>query len=395
MLLEKTRSAKVLLACTSMLALTVTLAVACDDNTGGGLGPGQGGGGSGFGVGGADAGSPSASAQAETLYRALEPDLVKTCGGPCHGAATSGGNPPLWLAPPDTYVSVKAFQGAIVPDPNGSKLMTKGPHAGPSLATGTYKPLGDRVLTWLTAESLVLSLKQLPETDPFTVTTGMNTVDVTKGETDTDGGVKLTGAKITFTAAKSGTILTLTKITFVAPGGSGARVAHPLFVVVPAMGPQKNDPVDTFSNLDMSVPAGQSAALGTGDLFLFDWQDSNKLRIAFNVLESKVVNPDAGVAGGCKSVATFTSSAAPAITKDNCLSCHAGSNAGATGALDLSQLNKNDTMACAQALNKVTLANKAQSPIIQAPAGNLTHQGGKVADTAAYTTAITTWLNNE
>ena len=384
-----------MLALASVLALSMSLAVACDDNTGAAFGPGRGAFGSGYGAGGGDAGAPSAAAQAEGLYRALEPDLVKTCGGPCHGTATAGGSPPTWLAPPDTYASVKAFPGAVVADPNGSKLMTKGPHAGPSLTTGTYKPLGDRVLTWLGAESLALSLRQLPQTEPFAVTIGANTVDVTKGETDTDGGVKLSGARITFTAARSGTILTLTKITFVAPGGSGARLAHPVFVVVPAFSPQKNDPVDTFSNLDLSVPAGQSAPLGTGDLFLFDWQDTNKLRIAFNVLESKVVSPDAGAAGGCKSVTTFTTSAAPAITKDNCLSCHAGSSAGATGALDLSQLNKNDTMACAQALNKVTLANKAQSPLIQAPAGNLTHQGGKVADAAAFTQAITTWLNKE
>lgn len=382
---------------TSMLALMVSVAVACDDSGGdGGLG-----GAGGRGVGGSggnlsvDSGPPSASAQAESLYRALEPDLVKTCGGPCHGTATAGGNPPTWLAPPDTYVSVKAFPGAIVADPNSSRLILKGPHAGPALTTGTYKPLGDRVLTWLAAEALVLAQKQLPATDPFTVSMGANTIDIAKGETDADGGAKLAGAKITFTAAKNGSVLTLTKAAVVAPSGTGMRIAHPIFVVIPANGPAKNDPVDTFSNLDVSIPAGQSAPLGTGDLFLFDWQDSNKVKIAFTDLEAKVVSADAGTTGGCKSVATFTSSAVPGIQKENCLTCHAGSNAGATSALDLSQLGKDNTMACAQALNKVTLSNKPQSPLIQAPAGNLTHQGGKVPDTAAYTTAITNWINNE
>jgi hypothetical protein len=372
------------------------LSAACDDNTGalGGTG-GGGAGGSGGKLSGVDAGAPTAAQKAEAQYRALEPDLVKACGGSCHGTGVSGGNPPTWLAAPDTYVSIKAFPGAIVADPNTSRLLLKGPHAGPALTTGTYKALGDRVLTWLTAESLALSLQHLPETDPFTVTMGANSVEITKGETDTDGGTKLAGAKLTFTAAKSGSILTITKLTLVAPASTGVRIAHPIFNVVPPSGPSKKDPVDTFSNLDMGVPAGQSAPLGTGDLFLFDWTDANKLQIAFTVLEAANVKADAGAAGGCKSVATFTSSAAPAMTKDNCLSCHAGGNGGATAALDLSQMNKNDTMACAQALNKVNLANKGQSPIIQAPAGNLTHQGGKVGDTAAFTQALTTWLNNE
>jgi hypothetical protein len=277
-----------------------------------------------------------------------------------------------------------------------SRLIQKGAHAGPSITTGGYKPLGDRVLVWLTAEAVVLSQKQLPSTDPFTVAMGANSIDISKGETDVgDGGTKLAGAKITFNAAKSGNILELTKLTVVAPSGSGLRIAHPIFVILPANAPQSNDPVDSFSNFDDSIPAGMSDPLGTGDLFLFDWQDSNKLKIAFTNLESKVVAVDAGMTGGCKSVATFTSSAVPGIQKENCLTCHAGSNAGATGALDLSQLGKDNTMACAQALNKVTLSNKPQSPLIQAPAGNLTHQGGKVPDTAAYTTAITNWINNE
>ncbi|MFX8094632.1 hypothetical protein ABTK72_20385, partial [Acinetobacter baumannii] len=87
---------------------------------------------------------------------------------------------------------------------------------------------------------------------------GANTIDIAKGETDADGGAKLAGAKITFTAAKNGSVLTLTKAAVVAPSGTGMRIAHPIFVVIPANGPAKNDPVDTFSNLDVSIPAGQS-----------------------------------------------------------------------------------------------------------------------------------------
>jgi hypothetical protein len=103
----------------------------------------------------------------------------------------------------------------------------------------------------------------------------------------------------------------------------------------------------------------------------------------------------ASATGGCKSVATFTSSAAPELQEDGCVGCHSGANATARRALDLTAVGTNDTAACAQALAKVDLANKAQSTIIQAPAGTHPHMGGKVDDTAVFTAAILGWINNE
>jgi len=98
---------------------------------------------------------------------------------------------------------------------------------------------------------------------------------------------------------------------------------------------------------------------------------------------------------GCKSVATFTSSAAPELQKDGCVGCHSGANATAKNALDLTNVGTNDTAACAQALAKVNLANKAQSVIIQAPAGAHAHMGAKVDDAAVFTAALLGWINNE
>jgi hypothetical protein len=388
------------LAVLTIAVFGAAIGFACDDNSGDSLTPGgygAAGNGNPIGsLGGEDATALTPAQVAEAMYRALESDLVKACGGPCHGTGTAPGNPPLWLAPPDTYVSVKTFPGAITPDPSQSRILNHGPHAGPALTSGTYKPLGDRVYAWLQQEAIVLSLKELPSTDPFTVTIGANSIDISKGVTETDGGAPLTGAKITFTAAKSGTILELTKLTIVAPASTGVRIAHPVFVIIPAMGPKVNDPVDSLSNVDVTVAAGQSAPLGTGDLFLFKWDDTNKLKIAFNTLEAATPMADAGgMTGGCKSPTTFTSSAVPEIMTDGCLGCHAGSNGAATSALDLTQVGKDNTMACAQALNKVNLTNKPQSAIIQAPAGTLTHQGGKVQDTQNFTNAMLGWINNE
>ena len=77
------------------------------------------------------------------------------------------------------------------------------------------------------------------------------------------------------------------------------------------------------------------------------------------------------------------------------MTCHAGSNAGATIALDLTTVGKDNVAACAQALTKVSLENKPQSVIIKVAAGTQKHMGGKVADLWNYTTAMLGWINNE
>jgi hypothetical protein len=99
--------------------------------------------------------------------------------------------------------------------------------------------------------------------------------------------------------------------------------------------------------------------------------------------------------GGCKSVATFASSAAPELQKDGCVGCHSGANTTAKNALDLTSVGVNNGAACTQALAKVNLGDKAQSVLIQAPAGTHAHLGGKVGDIQAFTAAMMGWINNE
>jgi len=105
--------------------------------------------------------------------------------------------------------------------------------------------------------------------------------------------------------------------------------------------------------------------------------------------------PSLAAGGGCKSVATFTSSAGPELRKEGCLGCHAGGEARATNALDLTGVGKDDAAACAQALKKVNLASKPQSAIIQAATGAQPHAGGKVSDPASFSAALLGWINNE
>jgi hypothetical protein len=97
----------------------------------------------------------------------------------------------------------------------------------------------------------------------------------------------------------------------------------------------------------------------------------------------------------CKSVASFTASAAPQLQKEVCASCHGGTASAATAALDLTNIGKDNATACSQALRTVNLANRSQSALIQAVTGAQAHTGGRVPDPQAFTDALLAWINNE
>jgi hypothetical protein len=73
----------------------------------------------------------------EPLFRALQDDLVASCGGQngtCHVAGTYR-SAPTWLADPDPYASAKKYRG-IIPvtrEVGDSILLTQVKHAGPAL----------------------------------------------------------------------------------------------------------------------------------------------------------------------------------------------------------------------------------------------------------------------
>jgi hypothetical protein len=366
---------------------------AAGDGTGGGAGSGTGagtGGGTGGSTdGGAIGDGPASTLSAsEKLFRALEPRLTQTCGGTngsCH-VNGSFNQSPVWLATPDAYASIKKYPGIVVKDPQSSRLILKGAHAGPAF-TGPNAALGDSVLQWLTSEAASIVATPQPGTDASAVVVGPNTLDISKG------GTNVTGAKLAFTATVSGSILTLTKLTVTAPAAGAMHVVHPMFVTVPSTGSALPDPVDSFSNLDQTVPAGATAALGVGTLILSNWAAGAKLLVQFTTLASTTV-PDGGTVGGCRSVATFTTNAVPAIQNNTCLNCHGAPGGSGFAALDLSQVGKDNAKACAQALNRVNLASKAQSTLLTAPTGGIAAHPYKNAP-ATYTQMMTLWLNNE
>jgi hypothetical protein len=306
------------------------------------------------------------------------PQLTSTC-GPCHTQGVGGA--PLWLGPPDAYASALAFPGIIGPNPQTSVLVTKGRHEGPALVD----PLLGQVVQWLTAEAAALPGAMLPQTPAFTVAAGPNDVDCSMAG--------VAGTHVTFSATISGDIVTLSNLAVVAPAATAVHVVYPIFAIVPASGAEIDD--HSFSNDDQTVAAGQTAPLGPGLLLLTQWSTGARMKIEFTTLATaKVV--DAGTAGGCKSVATFTADAVPAIKANTCLNCHNKGGSG-NGALDLSAIAatpENDTAACAQALTRADPLNPAQSDIILAPTGKVAAHPFKNAS-QNFVTMMETWIAAE
>ena len=348
----------------------------------------------------------TAIALAEKLFRAI-PDFSGGCGGAngsCHVNGSSVGMPPTFLAGPDQYKTIKAYDAKqsgvlkfIVADPTGSRLFTKSNHAGQPLDPSST--LGIAVKKWLDVEAAALEKATLPASAPVAIAADTNvSVDISSA------GAGIAGAKITFDAKISGTLLMMTNMKLVAPAAAGVHVLHPLFVQVPAMGKQVEDPADNFSNVDQTTGPGTTVGLGNGLVILtgIKWAPTDKLAIEFTRAEPGAAAPDAGAAGGCKNLAGFQA-LAPQLTgrgqNPNCTaSCHKSGGAG-DGALDLNGLVLSPPdfkAACTQALTRVNLADKAKSELILHPTGGSgNHQGGVVSDPSGFTTAVMTWLNGE
>jgi hypothetical protein len=264
--------------------------------------------------------------------------------------------------------------------------------------------LGDQVKKWLEIEAAALTSTRLPSTDPMAVQTGAgttNTVDISKL------GTGIAGAQITFSATLNGSLLSLSNVKLVAPASGGVHIVHPIFVQVPADTTAKplEDPADQGSNVDDSAGAGKSIALGVGTYLLtgFKWAATDKISIEFAKVESATVTAiDGGGGGGCKNVAGFQNIAGlfqGQVVQPNCTAACHKTGGGGDGALDLNGLAMSPpdfAGACAQALTKVTLANKAQSPLILHPTGQMgNHGGGVVSDVGTFTNMVMTWLQGE
>ncbi|MFO0741016.1 MAG: hypothetical protein U0270_34275 [Labilithrix sp.] len=319
--------------------------------------------------------SSASSKDAKTLFQAVQPKLSQSC-GPCH---TLGSNAaPIWMDPSDPYGSIKAYKGIVVPDADASILLTKPAHDGPAIAAS----LAPAVKAWLTAETA-------SATAPAATTATTNAIAIPNGATGID--LPAPGGRITFTASFASEILTLKDVALAAPTGAGVHASGVHIDIVHADNSKTTN--DSLADADTTAAAGATAPLGVGLVVIPRVNAGDKIAIRIDAFA-----PATGTTaqtGGCKSVASFQTNAAPEL-KSRCLNCHDTGGSG-FGALDLSALagaTPNFAKACGQAKSRIDTASPATSSLIVAPTGGVATHPLKNAP-ATYRTAVTTWINAE
>lgn len=297
---------------------------------------------------------------------------------------------------PDVRTHMLTFPNLINLDtPASSMLLNKGAHEGPALTTDQAQVL----LQWINLEKVAAGGPDTTvQTQAFTPVTGLNSVDL--------GPIGLTGSTLTFNMQPLSVGIYLNEIT-VNAGTGGAHVVHPLFVTWDAQGTATPDPVDRFSDIDLTVAASMSSPLGGGTAVFVNIQPDAKLSIHFKVAELANGGSTTGgggiTGGGCKSVAGFTQYAQPLLAQ-NCASCHAGGNASATAATDMTKINDlsatGQATACAQILSRVDKTSIPTSGIFVCtnPGQTATHPFKFNGDQNAFNgfeSQVTMWINQE
>jgi len=220
---------------------------------------------------GCDSG-PATGESAQQLYTERAWPALGRCAG-CHAT-----RPTIdFLAPgtaAEAYPTLFAFQPPIldVASPSSSLLLTMGQHTGPALLPGE----ADAILAWLEAEHV----ERVPDpgnavaVGPVALALGtVNTVDLGAGR-----------GTLRFVAQASSEGLALRQLVLTA-GPRGLHAVHPLLATDPAQQPPRIDTTDTFGDVDVTLAAGASVALGGGSAALaFDPGDP--ITIYFRTLEA-------------------------------------------------------------------------------------------------------------
>ena len=299
---------------------------------------------------------------------------------------------------PDIYTRMVMWPALVnTNEPTQSKLLTKGAHTGPAFTPEQ----SSTVLEWINLEKVAAGGELATvELDPFQPIAGVNTIDL--------GPIGLTGSTLTFRLEQLSVGIYLSEIMITA-GPDGAHVVHPLFVTW-VDGAATPDPIDRFSTIDLAVGAGLSGMIGGGTAVFVDVPPTAMLSVHFREVEASGEGGAGGGGGGggggeggCAALAEFTASAQPVLSA-RCVSCHAGSNAMATQATDMTKVNdtspEGQAAACGQILSRVNLADPPQSAIFIAPdpdsgAGHPFKFGGDAGAFGDFRDALTVWINQE
>jgi hypothetical protein len=332
------------------------------------------------------------------FYANVAPIINAACAG-CHGVAGAAG-PAFMMPKPDELQNLLTYPGIIGPTPEKSRLYMKGAHEGPAF-TPTQAPVIHDWITLYDSSRPADAGSARPSVAPFAPSmTATNSVDLSAFD------ATLAGQKITFSAKMLGTSIQLSNIKVVTAPSMGVHIAHPLFVMWDQNLQPTPDPIDSFSNVDETVPSASSQPLGPGTLVMPNFPTSGLINVVFTTVEAKMVSTDGGTTTGCKNVASFTSNVVPQVTGGggalalNCSGCHGNSNnAAASSVWNIVNIANSAATACASTLGEVNTTTPAMSNLFKKvdPNSGLSHQGGKLttAQIAGFESAITNWINLE
>jgi len=359
--------------------------------------------------GGSSSVGPGQNVKPELLFRALQADLVKTCGGTngqCHVNGTFN-SAPRWLANPDPYLSAKKYRGIlpVTKEVSDSIVLTQLKHSGPTLTSSPA--LYQKVAEWLTAE---VPGPPLPNTGKFSVQSGLNSIPLDNVASG------LTGARITFLATDVNHVLTLDAIKLNAPKNANVKLDAPFFVILPRSGKVDANPDSNGFKGEATFPAGSVQDLYAAKMVLLRWDPAGQLKIVFQNIES---TPGTSTGGDCTALDSFKSSALPAmqmprdiygqddagvvvpgpvVGQNSCIGCHSVEPpTEAVNAMDLRGFDTDPGKACSQARVWVNFQNKAQSTILLNPIGqaNPQHPLKPLEASDPVVSGIQVWVNTE
>jgi mono/diheme cytochrome c family protein len=302
----------------------------------------------------------------------------------CHNGSRVGVGFLVGATQDDIHDQLVAYEPAVVnlEAPKSSRILSKGLHDGPELTPDQ----SSSILQWLQAEQEAtqhdpthpVQLLAIPAFAVQLCTAGLpdnaaGTCPTNHAPLSTlgDAAAAIPGAEITFTA-QALTSLYITNLKF-SGGTAGAYIEHPLFVSRPAMGDPIPDQIDRFFNLKLNEAANATEQMSGGTHSFAGFAPTDMLEIHFKVVSAFKPDTSGGGTigtGGCKVLASFKANAAGQL-QANCASCHAGGNAGAKAAMDLTGVNATDDptaqIACNQVRTRINLTTTDQSGFYLAP----------------------------
>ncbi len=340
-----------------------------------------------FNPGGADAGADGA-AQARAMF---DSDITPLLNGFCAACHSTPGSIGFVAPDPDVYTAVMAWPGLVnLESPASSRLLAKGSHDGPAWTAAQQAS----VEAWigLEADARAVEPAAISQTAAFAPVVGINTIDLAQ--------IGLPGSTVTFRLERLQVGIYLSEL-MVNAGPAGAHLTHPLLVTW-SDGLPTPDPIDRFADVELSLQPATSAMIGGGTVVLVNVPVEAMLSLHFSLAEP-AAGGEVPTAAGCKDVASFTTNAQPALAA-NCASCHAGADASATAATDMSRLGdlapEAQAAACGQILSRVNLADPPNSGLFVAPdplsgAGHPFKFGGDPAAFTAFRDQVLVWINTE